>query len=112
MTPLFRWEGHYWGFVADGQVYDRYGRHVAWLEPGPEGTDVYALTGRFLGELRDEHYVVRRLYRGEPIHRQAPAPAHRRIVLDPPSDREPRDPHEDLRESLPWPLTPPLPDRL
>lgn len=69
-APLFRWDGPYWGFVADGALYDRYGRHAGWLE----GADVYHRTGRFMGELRDGQYVVRDLLRAQPIHR-APRPA-------------------------------------
>jgi hypothetical protein len=112
VTFLFRWNGHYWGFVAGGQVYDRYGRHTAWLEPSASGIDVYHVSGRFLGEVCEEHYVVRRIFRAEPVPRNARPPAHRRAVPDAPPDREPRDPRDDTRDGLPWPLPPPPPPRL
>jgi hypothetical protein len=111
-TPLFRWDGTYWGFRAGDQVHDRYGRHAGWVETTPDTADVFDLSGRFLGELADELYVVRDLFRAEPIHR-APRPAVAfRTPPTPPPDREPRDPRDDWHDALPWPLPPPDPPRL
>lgn len=102
-ASLFRWSGAYWGFVAADRVYDRYGRHVGWVA----GKDVYRLTGGFLGEMRDEHYVLRNVVRAEPVHRAArPAVPY----LCPPAaepDRDARDALDGWRDALPWPLSPP-----
>lgn len=104
-TPLFRWDGKYWGFVANGQVYDRYGHHVGWVEQ----TDVYHRNGRFMGGLRERHYVLRDRLRAEPIH-LAPRPAvDYPTPPDPVLDRDERDPLEGWRDALPWPLPPPDP---
>ena len=111
-TPLFRWDGAYWGFVQDGQVYDRYGRHVGWLEArSGSGADVYHRSGRFLGELHDRHYVLRSVLRAEPIHRSERPPVPRRTSPAPVPDRGPRPPVEGRSDALPWPLVPPLPPR-
>jgi hypothetical protein len=107
-APLFRWDGPYWGFVADGSLFDRYGRHVGWLE----GADVYHRTGRFMGALRDGQYIVRDLLRAEPIPR-APRPAV--PYPAPPAPLPPRGaraPIADLVDALPWPLPPPEPPRV
>lgn len=105
MTPLFRWDGSYWGFLVAGQLYDRYGRHLGWLA----GHDVYHRGGRFLGELTDAHHVLRHRLRAEPIH-QAPRPAVDWATPPlPPPDRDPRDPRDDWSDALPWPLPPPEP---
>ena len=111
MTPLFRWNGHYWGFLLDDHVYDRYGRHVGWVERAPDrppstGTrlDVYELSGRFLGEVRERHYVLRDMLRAEPIHR-APRPAV--PCWTPPEAapaRDAQEPRDHWRDALPWPL--------
>jgi hypothetical protein len=107
-APLFRWTGAYWGFVAADRVYDRHGRHVGWVS----GHDVYGLAGGFLGELRDEHYVLRDAIRAEPLQR-APRPAI--PYLCPPAaelDRDARDPLDGWVDALPWPLPPPEPPAL
>jgi hypothetical protein len=119
MTPLFRWSGQYWGFLLDDQVHDRYGRHVGWVERAPERPpftgsrlDVYDLSGRFLGEVRERHWVLRHALRAEPIHR-APRPAVPCLApLEPPPSRDAREPRDDWSDALPWPLRPPEPIRL
>jgi hypothetical protein len=106
--PVFRWEGNYWGFVAGGQLYDRYGRHVGWLE----GSDVYLRRGAFLGELRGSRYVLRDVLRAEPIHRAARPAVPYATPPAPPPDRDPRDAMDGWRDALPWPLSPPEPPRV
>jgi hypothetical protein len=100
----------YWGFIEDDRLYDRYGRQMGWLDPVPgHASDVFDLTGRFLGELVEHHYVLRYALRGEPVHR-APRPAT--LHPAPPDrspDREPHDPRQDWADALPWPLPPPDP---
>lgn len=106
-APLFRWDGHYWGFLADDDVYDRYGRHVGWLE----GNDVYERSGRFLGELTSGIYVLRSVLRAEPIH-LASRPAVPYATPPAPSpDRQASTPVDGWFDALPWPLPPPEPPR-
>jgi hypothetical protein len=107
-TPLFRWDGRYWGFVANGGVYDRYGRHVGWLD----GPDAYHLTGRFMGELRDRVHVLRDVLRAEPIHRAPRTAVPHPTPPAPPPDREAREPLDGWTDALPWPLPPPTPPRV
>jgi 4-fold beta-flower domain-containing protein len=105
--PLFRWDGPYWGFVADGLVYDRYGRHVGWLR----ATEAYHLSGRFMGELCHGAHVLRDTLRAEPIH-LAPQPAVPYATPPaPPPDREACEPLDGWTDALPWPLPPPHPPR-
>ncbi len=106
--PLFRWDGKYWGFVADGALCDRYGRHVGWLE----GADAYQRNGRFMGELREGRYVLRDVLRPEPIHRAPRAAVPYPTPPAPAPDREAREPLDTWREALPWPLPPPEPPRV
>jgi hypothetical protein len=107
-TPVFRWDGHYWGFLAGTALHDRHGRQVGWLEE----RDVFDLAGRFLGELREGAYVVRDRLREEPLHR-APRPAvPYPTPPNPVPDRDARDPLDDTVDALPWPLPRPDPPTL
>ena len=113
LTPLFRWSGAYWGFILGGRLYDRHGHQVGWVEPGPgPGGDIYLLSGQFLGELTDEHYVVRRITRGTPVHRASRPPTPMTEVPDAPPDRAPRIPGAEWTDALPWPVRPPDAPRL
>jgi hypothetical protein len=107
MTPLFRWDGAYWGFLLENQLYDRYGRHVGWFET--PGIDVYDLSGHFMGELWEEQYVLRSIFRSEPIPRASRAPVPYPTPPAAPPERDARDPREDWSDALPWPLAPPEP---
>ncbi len=107
-SPLFRWDGSYWGFLAGDDIYDRYGRYVGWVE----GTDVYHRNGRFMGELMNRFHVLRNVLRPEPIHRapRDPVPYSAPPLASP--DRKPRDPLDGWSDALPWPLPPPTPPRV
>jgi hypothetical protein len=110
LIPVYRPSGAYWGFVEADRFYDRYGRQMGWLDPvAGQATDVFDLAGGFLGEVVDDHYVLRYAMRAEPVHR---APRPQTLHPAPPDrgpDREPRDPRQDWADALPWPLPPPDP---
>jgi hypothetical protein len=109
-TPLFRWAGQYWGFLAGDRLHDRHGRHVGWVEPRPgQPPEVYHLSGHFLGELVDHHYVLRHVTGAEPSGRGSRAPVPCATPPDPEPARDPRDPRDDWVDALPWPLPPPEP---
>ena len=110
-TALFRRDGRYWGFLENGEIYDRHGRHAGWLMPGPE-QDVYDLTGRFLGQLVEGHHVLRSVFRPEPVHRAPRPPTHHATPPDPWPDREPALAIDGWAEALPWPLRPPDPPQM
>ena len=111
-TPVFRWSGSYWGFLLDDQLHDRYGRHVGWLDRRPgHGPDVFHLSGHFMGELVDDHYVLRNLLRTEPTAHAERPPVP---VLAPPAPSPSRDAalrRDGWGDALPWPLRPPEPPR-
>ncbi len=108
VRPLFRWDGPYWGFVAGDALYDRYGRHVGWLD----GRDAYHRSGRFMGELREGGYVLRDTLRAEPIHLAPRAAVPHPAPPAPMPDRDARDPIDGWVDALPWPLPPPEPPRV
>ena len=107
---IYRWSGALWGFLEAERLFDRYGRQVGWLEPVPDrGPDVFALGGRFLGELFDRHYVLRHALRAEPVQRSPRVQTTHPAPPDPAPARDPRTPLDDWSDALPWPLSPPDP---
>jgi hypothetical protein len=110
ITPIFRWTGQYFGYLRNNQLHDRYGHHVGWVEGrGGEPPEVYALSGVFLGELVDDHYVMHQMLHAEREHRDARPPVPDRLPPDVLPGREPRDPRDGWSDPLPWPLPPPDP---
>jgi len=51
-------------------------------------------------------------FRADPVTRAARPAVHHRAPVDRVPDREERDPMDGWRDSLPWPIRPPLPPRL
>ena len=110
LIPIFRWSGTLWGFLEDDRLFDRYGRQAGWGEPGPrQMLDVFDLSGRFLGELFDRHYVLRHTLREEPVHRAPRVRMTHPAPPDPGPARDPRTQLDDWTDGLPWPLPPPDP---
>lgn len=79
---------------------------------GSLGMDLYDLSGRFLGELWEGQHVLRSVLRNPPVPRAARAPVPHPAPPAPAPDHEPRDPLDDWRDALPWPLFPPMPPRV
>ena len=73
MTPVYRWSGYYFGFIADGHLFDAAGRYLGWVEA--DGT-VWRVNGSYLGELVAGEFILRRSSVALPPNRPArPFPA-------------------------------------
>jgi hypothetical protein len=55
MQPIFRWNGKYFGFFADGHLFDSASNYRGWVEN--DGT-VWRSDGTFLGNLVGGEYVL------------------------------------------------------
>src|SRR5437763_5784209 len=53
--PIFRWNGQYFGFVANGYLMDSRGTYRGWI--AHDGT-VWQSNGKFLGDLVGGEYVL------------------------------------------------------
>lgn len=53
--PVFRWNGQYYGFIANGYLMDSSGAYRGWIEH--DGT-VWQSNGKFLGDLVGGEYVL------------------------------------------------------
>jgi hypothetical protein len=55
-TSIFHWNGPYFGFISDGYLFTADGYYYGWVEG--DGT-VCRADGTYLGELIEDHYVLR-----------------------------------------------------
>ena len=56
MTPIYRLNGEYFGFVSAGNIYAGDGTYFGWLD----GEHAWYRTGHHLGEIVDDTYILRR----------------------------------------------------
>jgi hypothetical protein len=55
MQPIFRWNGQYFGFIADGCLFDSTSQYRGWV--ASDGT-IWRADGKFLGDLVGGDYVL------------------------------------------------------
>jgi hypothetical protein len=55
MQPIFRWNGQYFGFIANEHLFDSTSNYRGWVENN--GT-VWRSDGKFLGDLVGGEYVL------------------------------------------------------
>ena len=65
-TPIFRWNGEYFGFICNGHLFDSKSNYLGWTES--DGS-VWANSGMYLGQLSEENYVLRSTTIVQPIPR-------------------------------------------
>ena len=53
MNFVNRWSGAYFGWIDDGELYTKDGRHVGRVK----GREVYGVKGKYLGELRNHRLI-------------------------------------------------------
>jgi hypothetical protein len=94
--PLFRLDGRYYGFVADGYIFDAAGSYRGWVSRG----QVWRADGRYVGELRDRRYVVRGVYATMPADRSPLTPPPRPRVPNPWADIPPQTPSADYDDAI------------
>ncbi len=63
-TPIFRWNGEYWGFVLGDDLYDANGHQVGMID---KSNKVWLNNGKYLGDLIDENYILRSEHISEPV---------------------------------------------
>jgi len=66
MNPIYRWSGQYFGFVANGRLFDRNSTYLGWLD---DGGRAWKADGQFLGELIEGTYIMRRTNAVAPVAR-------------------------------------------
>jgi len=66
MTPVFRWDGQYWGFIAGNNLFNAKGEYRGWVE---NDGSVWSHEGRYVGEIEDQNYILRHSLKVEPVPR-------------------------------------------
>jgi len=97
MTPIFRWDGRYWGFTANGNLFNRHGEYRGWIES--DGS-VWRDDGTYLGEMVDGHYILRSTLALEPAPRLPHVPPACPIPPVPSVSRVGRVPEVGYQDAL------------
>lgn len=69
MSPIFYWAGQYAGFIDNNRVFAANGRYLGWVEP--HSGNVWKANGLYLGQIVEDHYILRRR-NWTPPHRKTP----------------------------------------
>ncbi|EKO3581329.1 hypothetical protein N6C00_000554 [Vibrio metschnikovii] len=57
MTPIYRWNGQYFGFIKNDRLFSASSQYLGWVT---EDGRVWRRYGTFLGEVENENYILRR----------------------------------------------------
>ena len=66
MTPIYRWNGEYFGFISNGRLFDATSKYLVWVT---DDGRVWRRNGTFLGEIENENYILRRTSMATPATR-------------------------------------------
>lgn len=97
MTPLFRWNGAFWGFLQDGFIFDLHRNYYGWVDNEQRA---WRKDGEYFGELLDGCYILRKNSSGswEPVRTKIPPIPKRGVHYE---DRPYRLPREGWTDPLP-----------
>lgn len=57
MTPIYRWNGEYFGFIKNGRLFNAASQYLGWVT---EDGRVWRKNGTFLGEVESDYYILKR----------------------------------------------------
>lgn len=66
MTPIYRWNGEYFGFISNGRLFNAASEYLGWVT---DDGRVWRVDGSFLGDIEDKNYILRRTSMATPAHR-------------------------------------------
>ena len=66
MDSIYRWNGRYFGFVRGDCLFSSGGEYLGWID---DDGQVWRADGRYLGEIADQSYVLRRTSMVRPVNR-------------------------------------------
>ncbi len=70
MTPIYRWNGEYFGFIKNGRLFNTASQYLGWVT---EDGRVWRKNGTFLGEIETKNYILRRTSMATPATRSTRA---------------------------------------
>ncbi|WP_158144290.1 4-fold beta flower protein [Vibrio metschnikovii] len=66
MTPIYRWNGQYFGFIKNDRLFNASSQYLGWVT---EDGRVWRRNGTFLGEVENENYILKRTSMATPANR-------------------------------------------
>lgn len=63
-TSIYKWSGEYWGFIYNKRLFDQDSNYKGWID---ESNQVWDENGRYMGELVQNNYILRRTSKVEPV---------------------------------------------
>ncbi len=63
-TPIYKWSGQYWGFIYNGKLFDANSNYKGWID---DRNQFWDSNGKYLGELIQDNYILRKENKTEPI---------------------------------------------
>lgn len=79
MKPIFCWQGRYAGFTVNGWLFAADSRYLGWVDSRER---VWKADGSFLGEIVEQHYILRRSNAVMPVRQTPRVPP---VPTEPPS---------------------------
>jgi hypothetical protein len=56
MKYIYKWSGKYFGFISGDNFFDASSNWIGWIEDGK----VWRSNGKFLGEIYNDNYILRK----------------------------------------------------
>lgn len=56
-TPLYKWNGKYYGFIYNDKIFDKDAKYKGWID---ENSQAWNKDGEHIGELTNENYVLKK----------------------------------------------------
>ena len=88
-TYIFRWNGQQLGFIDNGSLFDAKSNYLGWVEG--DGS-VWAKNGKYIGEIVEGAYILRRSFKLDPLPKLPRSPPLSPFPPIPPIRRIPRIP--------------------
>lgn len=82
--PIYKWKGDYWGFIYNNRLFDKSSNYKGWIDN--EGK-VWSSEGKYVGEIVNDNYVLRRDSKMQPMDKIPKIPPIRPMSPIPKIDR-------------------------
>ena len=87
MTPIFRWNGEYFGFIKNDRLFNAYSKYIGWIT---DDGRVWRNNGVFLGEIEKKNYILKRISMVRPVNKVPKVPPVPPIPPTPRTNRVPK----------------------
>ena len=86
MEFIYRWNGEYFGFISEDNLFDANSNWIGWIKD----KKVWQANGSFLGEIYENNYILRRKTEVLPVPMEPHSPPVPPVAPDSPINRAAR----------------------